>query len=193
MIRVLSTIRFGGNHAPKADDFRGVTVSVEPISKSFEVNLERLFHHVTSNGNGPKDNLNRARLLRLGVVVHLPPAVNAVAGEKEPPIAGRTAIWVLKQHMVKEPIFEAASSRTEELFAAAMGTTTHVNLRRDFAHRKHLCWGNLYITAARSLIGSASSASKEWGDGCQDCGGTTRDEMSTFDQVRKNGVCEGVS
>jgi len=57
MIRVLSTIRFGGNHAPRADDFRGVTIKVEPIPKSFEVNLERLFHHVTSNGHGPKDNL----------------------------------------------------------------------------------------------------------------------------------------
>jgi hypothetical protein len=47
----------------------------------------------------------------------------AVVGAKKPPIADRATIRVLKQHMVKEPIFEAASSRTEELFAAAIGTT----------------------------------------------------------------------
>jgi len=39
-----------------------------------------------------------------------------VAEAKEPRIAGRTAIRVLKQHMVKEPIFEAAFSRMEEFF-----------------------------------------------------------------------------
>ena len=49
--------------------------------------------------------------------------VMAEAGVKEPPIASRAAIRILRQHMVKEPIFEAASSRTEELFAAAIGTT----------------------------------------------------------------------
>jgi hypothetical protein len=57
------------------------------------------------------------------MMVQLVPAMMEVAGAKEPPIADRAAIRLLKQHMVKEPIFEAASSRTEELFAAAIGTT----------------------------------------------------------------------
>jgi hypothetical protein len=46
-----------------------------------------------------------------------------VAGAKEPPIAGRATIRVLKEHMVNEPIFETASSRTEEFRAATIGTT----------------------------------------------------------------------
>jgi len=57
------------------------------------------------------------------MVVQLVPAMKEVADAKEPPIAGRAAIRVLKQRMVKEPIFEAASSRTEEFPATAMGTT----------------------------------------------------------------------
>jgi hypothetical protein len=81
------------------------------------------------------------------VVAHLFPVMMAVAGEKEPPIAGRTAIRVLKQHSVKEPIFEAASSRTEELFATAMGTTRYVNLRSGFVHGEHLCWGFVFYSA----------------------------------------------
>jgi hypothetical protein len=44
------------------------------------------------------------------VVVLVFPVRMAVAGAKEPLIAVRAAIRVLKQHMVKEPIFEAASS-----------------------------------------------------------------------------------
>jgi hypothetical protein len=59
----------------------------------------------------------------LRVVPHVIPMMIAVAGVKEPPIAGGTAVRVLKQHIVKEPIFEAASPRTEELFATTMGTT----------------------------------------------------------------------
>ena len=56
------------------------------------------------------------------IVVQLVPAMMEVAGTKEPRIAGRAAIRVLKQRMVKEPIFEAASSRTKEYPATAMGT-----------------------------------------------------------------------
>jgi hypothetical protein len=37
------------------------------------------------------------------------PVMMAVSGVKEPLIAGRAAIGVLKQQMVKEPIFEAVS------------------------------------------------------------------------------------
>ncbi len=62
------------------------------------------------------------------------PVMMAVAGAKEPPVAVRAAIRVLKQHMVKEPIFEAASSRSEELFAAAIGTTGDLSLRSGVVH-----------------------------------------------------------
>ena len=55
--------------------------------------------------------------LSLDVLVRLFLAMMARA--EESPIAGRTAIRVLKQQKVKEPVFDAASSRTEELFATA--------------------------------------------------------------------------
>jgi hypothetical protein len=56
------------------------------------------------------------------MVVQLVPAMMAVVGAKKPSIAVRTSIRVLKQHMVKEPIFETVSFRTEEYPATAMGT-----------------------------------------------------------------------
>jgi hypothetical protein len=59
--------------------------------------------------------------LALEVVVQLFLVTMAVAGAKEATIAGSAAIRVLKQHIPKEPIFDAASSRTEKLFATAMG------------------------------------------------------------------------
>src|SRR6266436_2661511 len=80
----------------------------------------------------------------LDVVVLMFSVMMAVAGAKEPQIAGRAAIRVLKQHMVKEPIFEAASSRSKELFAAAIGTTRDLSLRSGFVHGKTLCWGRLF-------------------------------------------------
>jgi hypothetical protein len=83
----------------------------------------------------------------LDVVVHLFPVLMTVAGAKEPPIACRAAIGVLKQHVVNEPIFEAASSRTKELFATAMRTTMYVSLRSDFIHGEHLCWGAVCYNA----------------------------------------------
>jgi hypothetical protein len=58
----------------------------------------------------------------------------AVAGAKKPPIAGRTAISVLKQHIVKHPIFEAPNSRSEELFTAAIGTARAIIAWSDFVH-----------------------------------------------------------
>jgi hypothetical protein len=75
------------------------------------------------------------------MVVQLLPAMMAVVGAKKPPIAVRAAIRILKQRMVKEPIFEAASSRTEELFAAAIGTTRDFRLRSAFVHEKITCLG----------------------------------------------------
>ena len=77
------------------------------------------------------------------MVVLVFPVVMAVAGAKEPPIADRAAIRVLKQHIVKEPIFEAASSRSDELSAAAIGTTRDLSLRSGFVHGKIPCWGRL--------------------------------------------------
>ena len=74
----------------------------------------------------------------------------AVAGAKEATIAGRTAIRVLKQHMAQEPIFDADSSRTEELSAATMRTTRDMSLRSGFVHGKILCWGRLSYNAWRS-------------------------------------------
>jgi hypothetical protein len=76
--------------------------------------------------------------LGLSVVVQLFLVMMAVAEAKEPPIAGRAAIRVLKQHIPMEPIFDAASSRTEKLFATAMGTLSDWSLRSGFVHGKIL-------------------------------------------------------
>jgi hypothetical protein len=76
-------------------------------------------------------------------VVQLFLVTMAVGGAKEATIAGSAAIGVLRQHIPKEPIFDAASSRTEELFAAAIGTTRDLSLRSGFVHGKILCWGCL--------------------------------------------------
>jgi hypothetical protein len=57
--------KFAGNYPRRLDDLCGLTVSVELIPKSFEVNLEKLFLHLSSSGRSPKDRLNRGRLLRL--------------------------------------------------------------------------------------------------------------------------------
>jgi hypothetical protein len=88
------------------------------------------------------------------VVVQLFLVMMAVAGAKEASIAGRAAIRVLKQHMVQEPIFDADSSRTEELFAVAMGTTSDLSLRSGFVHWKVLCW-DAYLTTLGDLMDSA--------------------------------------
>jgi hypothetical protein len=77
------------------------------------------------------------------MVVQLVPAMMELAGAKEPHIAGRAAIRVLKRDMVKEPIFEAASSRSEELFTVAIGTTRDLSLRSGSVHGKILCWWRL--------------------------------------------------
>jgi hypothetical protein len=84
------------------------------------------------------------------VVVQLFLVMMAVAGAKEATIAGRAAIGVLKHHKVAEPIFDAASFRTEELFAATMGTTRDWSRRSGFVHGKILCWGRLCYNGWRS-------------------------------------------
>jgi hypothetical protein len=76
------------------------------------------------------------------MVVQLVPMMMTVVGAKKPPIAIRAAIRILQQRMVKEPIFEAASSRTEELFAATIGTTRGLRLRSSFVHGKTICLGS---------------------------------------------------
>lgn len=68
------------------------------------------------------------------MAVHLFVALTIVAGAKEPHIAGRAAIRIMKQHMVEEPILQAPSSRTKDLFAAATGTTMYVSLGSNFFH-----------------------------------------------------------
>lgn len=70
------------------------------------------------------------------MVVQLVPAMMAVVRAKEPPIAVRAAIRVLKQHMVKEPILETASSRAKEFTATAMRTIRDGSLRSGFVHGK---------------------------------------------------------
>src|SRR5216683_5285453 len=51
----------------------------------------------------------------LGVVVQLFLVMMAVASAKEPLIAGRAAIRVLKHHKVAEPIFDAAFFSNERI------------------------------------------------------------------------------
>jgi len=103
---------------------------------------------VRAGGVGTGLSKSTARRIKendqLDVVVLMFSVMMAVAGLKEPQIAGRATIRVLKQHMVKEPIFEAASSRSKELFAAAIGTTRDLSLRSGFVHGKTLCWGLLF-------------------------------------------------
>ena len=84
------------------------------------------------------------------MVVQLFLVMMAVAGAEEATIAGHAAIRVLKHHKVAEPILDAGSFRTEELFAAAMGTTRDLSLRSGFVHGKILCWGGLSYNAWRS-------------------------------------------
>ena len=69
----------------------------------------------------------------------------AEVSAKESQIAGRATIRVLKKHMVKEPIFETASSRSEESFAAAIGTTWEVSLRSGFVHGESFLVGALML------------------------------------------------
>ena len=72
----------------------------------------------------------------LGVVVQLILVMMAVASAKEPLIAGRAAIRVLQHHKVAEPIFDAASFRTKELFATTIRATGGLSVRSSFLHGK---------------------------------------------------------
>ena len=74
----------------------------------------------------------------------------AVASAKEPLIAGRAAIRVLKHHKVAEPIFDAASFRTKELVATTIRATGGLSARSGFVHGKILRWGRLSYNAWRS-------------------------------------------
>jgi hypothetical protein len=75
------------------------------------------------------------------VVVQFLFVMVAVSRAKEPLIAGRAAIRILKQQKVTEPIFDATPSRSEELFATAIGTTRGLIVRSGFLHGKILFWG----------------------------------------------------
>ena len=71
--------------------------------------------------------------------------------KEEPPIAGGAAIRFLKQQMAKKPIFDAATSRTEELFAAAMGTTRDLRTRSGLVHGK-IPTGDANVAGYRAFI-----------------------------------------
>ena len=68
------------------------------------------------------------------MVVLLFAVMMAVNGAKEPPVASRAAIRILEQHMAKKPIFKAASSRSVELLAAAIGTIRDLSVQSGFVH-----------------------------------------------------------
>jgi hypothetical protein len=86
-------------------------------------------------------------LQMLDVVMPMFSVMMAEASAKKPQIAGRAAIGVLKQHIVKEPIFEAAPSRSEELLAAAIGTTGDLSLRSGFVHGEKPSLEDSYFTS----------------------------------------------
>jgi len=92
------------------------------------------------------------------VVVQLFLVMMAMTEAKEPLIAGRAAIRVLKHHKVAEPIFDAGSFRTEELFATAIGTTGGLSVRSSFLHGKSSA-GDAYLTTLGDLLDSAYLAS----------------------------------
>jgi hypothetical protein len=71
-----------------------------------------------------------------GMVVQLFFVIMAVASAKEPPIAGRAAIRALQHHKVPEPIFDAASFRTKELFATAVRAPGGLSVGSSFLHGK---------------------------------------------------------
>ena len=87
---------------------------------------------------------------RLDVVVQLFLVMMAMTEAKEPLIAGRAAIRVLKHHKVAKPIFDAGSFRTEKLFATAIGTTGGLSVRSSFLHGKSSAGGRLSYNAWRS-------------------------------------------
>ena len=60
----------------------------------------------------------------------------AAATAKEPPVAGRAAITILKHREVPEPVFDATSSRLGELFAAAIWTARRLSVGSGLLHDK---------------------------------------------------------
>jgi len=80
------------------------------------------------------------------------PVMMAVAGAKEPLIAGHAAIRALKQHMVKEPIYKAVSSRSVELFATAIGTPRRgLSIGSGFVHGKNPLVGDGVLRGLAAL------------------------------------------
>jgi hypothetical protein len=75
----------------------------------------------------------------------------AVAKGEESPIAGHTAIRFLKHHKVTEPICDAASFRTEESFATAIGAARGMSGRSGFLHGKILDWGAQILQRERKM------------------------------------------
>lgn len=107
-------------------------------------------------------HLQQARVRRarsiLGVVMQVFLMMMAVTGAKEPPIANRTAIRVLRKQNVTEPIFGAGSSGTGKLFATAIGASGRLSMRSGFIHGKSFA-GDTYPTTPRRPNKSGSSVS----------------------------------
>ena len=82
----------------------------------------------------------------------------AVASAKEPLIAGRAAIRVLKHHKMAEPIFDAASFRTKEFFATTIRATGGLSVGSRFLHGKSSA-GDANLTTLGDLMDSAYLAS----------------------------------
>ena len=98
--------------------------------------MEPLGGRITTRISWTAESIHRAsQLSRFALPVVMDFTVTmAMAGKKEPPIARRTAIRILKKHTAKEPFFDAFSSRTEESFTTTIGTTRDLRLRSGFLH-----------------------------------------------------------
>jgi hypothetical protein len=80
----------------------------------------------------------------------------AVASAKKPPIAGRAAIRILEHHEVSEPVFDATSSRPEELFAAAIRTAKGLGVRSSLLHGKSFGGGFMLQRRAALVEGRST-------------------------------------
>ena len=95
--------------------------------------LHRLVEPTVPTGQGA---LRQSTFGGLAVVVQLFLVMMAVGRAKEPPVAGRAAITILKHREVPEPVFDATSSRLEELFAAAIWTARGLRVGSGLLHDK---------------------------------------------------------
>jgi hypothetical protein len=111
-------------------------------------------------------HLQQARVRRarsiLGVVMQVLLMMMAVTGAKEPPIANRTAIRVLRKQNVTEPIFGAGSSGTGKLFATAIGASGRFGMRSGFVHGKSSAGDTYPTTLAAPIEAEALSRGRQF-------------------------------